>query len=138
MSNFGAAFFSLESTTILDPDGTLRLRSIPGELFAQFNPQPTPSLDEHDARALIAIAARFDTGPGPTPFTTFRLHFIEHRTIRQIAAAFGVSIGTVQNRLKAITTAIGLDSKALNAYSPYFAKIEDELSDPRAKHIRRE
>jgi hypothetical protein len=138
MSNFGAAFFSLESTTILDPDGTLRLRTIPGELFAQFNPQPIQSLDEHDSRAIIAIAAKFDTGPRPTPFTTFRLHFIDHRTIRQIAADFELSVGTIQNRLKAITTAIGLDSKALNAYFPYFAKIEAELSDSRAKHIRRE
>jgi Sigma-70, region 4 len=138
MSNFAAAFFSLESTTILDPDGTLRSRSIPGELFAQFNPQPTPSLDEHDARALIAIAAKLDTGPDPTRFTVFRLYYIERKTIAEIAAAFGVSLGTIHNRLKALTLATGLDAKALRAYYPYFAKIQDELSDSRAKHIRPE
>jgi hypothetical protein len=43
LDNFGAAFFALESHTILDPDGTLRPRTDPATMFAHMLPHLTDS-----------------------------------------------------------------------------------------------
>jgi predicted DNA-binding protein YlxM (UPF0122 family) len=138
MSNFGAAFFSLESTTILDPDGTLRLRSIPGELFAQFNPQPVASPNEDLARGVMAVVIKLDTGPPPNPTTVFRLYCIKQWSISQIAEELECANTTIHRRLEVIHKATGVHPLELRAYSPYLAKIEEQISDPRAKHISRQ
>jgi hypothetical protein len=69
--------------------------------------------------------------------TVFRLYCIRGRSISEVAGDLECSRTTVFRRLQAIRAATGVEPEALRRFSPHFAKIEAQISDPRAKHIYR-
>jgi hypothetical protein len=139
MSNFGAAFFSLESTTILDPDGTLRLRTIPGELFAQFNPQPTEPIGDNAAHQVYQFVKAMDSEPSVrlAPPSKVFLLFFEGLTIKEIARKCKCSTRLVLLRRKWLCEKLGRDIAEFRPYSAQFENIEQSLSDPQAREIYR-
>ena len=59
-SEVGAAFFALDSHVVLTEHGTLRSIRSPGELFAQFTPQPK-ELEVDVAARSFALVRKLDT-----------------------------------------------------------------------------
>ena len=55
-----AGFFALDSIVVLTEQATLRPAKPPGELFAQFNPQPNDTVPEDAARKVMAIVRKLD------------------------------------------------------------------------------
>jgi hypothetical protein len=67
LDNFGAAFFALESHTILDPDGTLRPRTDPATMFARFSAAvPAAPAFRPSANPVSSLPIRC---PAPSPFS---------------------------------------------------------------------
>jgi transposase len=68
-------------------------------------------------------------------FTVFRLYCIENLSLEQVRKKLQCSRGTITNRLRTIRQKTGTDPAALRAYSAQFTRIEQTLSDPRARRI---
>jgi len=128
-----AAFFALESHLILTPSGTLQPRAPPGELFARFTPQPKEP-DEDVARRAFALVQQFD----PETLAVFRLYCVDALSAAETAAKCHSSKSTVIRRLKLIHAKTGISPIHLRQLSPHIAKIEDQINDPRARHIYRQ
>jgi hypothetical protein len=134
-----AAFFPLETTVIIKPDGTLHPVKPPGELFAQFTPQPK-EIDQTVAQRAFALIQQLEVDSAtkpPTPLTVFRLYCIEEMSMERIALKCGCSIGTVANRLNLIRTRTRMEPQALRRISIHMSKMETDITDPRAERINR-
>ena len=123
-----AAFFPLDSTVLLTGDGRLCPAKSPGELFAQFTPQPK-ELDQDVARKVMGIVGTLDVGDPPTPLRVFRLYCIEGLNIAQVAEELAFSPATICRRLQTIRAATGAAPKNLRRLSPYLTGAEDQASD---------
>jgi hypothetical protein len=137
LANANAAFFPLETTVILTPNGTLQPTKPPGELFAKFIPQPK-ELDEDVARRAFALVKQFDSdGPKnpPSLLTVFRLYCIEELSAGQIAKKCECSKAAIVRRLILIRAKTGADPRALRRLSVHLDKIDQELSNPDARRI---
>lgn len=67
MDSHRAAFFPLETTVIIKPDGTLQPVRPPGELFAQFTPQPK-EIDQTVGERAVALIEKLESErPLPHP-----------------------------------------------------------------------
>ena len=135
----GAALFDLQSTLTFTPSGALVPLKTPGELFAQFTPQPKEIDLDATARAfaLIEQLEAQTNLPPPTTMTVFRLCCKEALTAAEAARRCECSKATILNRLALIRKRTGIDPARFRALSPHIAKIESQLSDPRARRIRR-
>jgi hypothetical protein len=125
LSGIGAAFFPLDSTVGLGNDGRLRPTRPPGELFAQFTPQPG-ALDQDVASRAMAIVNKLDVGAPPSPVTVFRLYCSEGLSIPQVARKLHVSNATICRRLQLIRARTGTDPKNLRRMSPGPTGIQDQ------------
>jgi hypothetical protein len=128
LSRVGAAFFPLDSTVMLADDGRLRPAKSPGELFAEFTPQPK-EVDQDVARKVMGIVSTLDVGDPPTPLRVFRLYCIEGLSIAQVAEELDFSPATICRRLRAIRAATGTDPKDLRRLSSHLTGGEDRASD---------
>ena len=140
LANVKAGFFALDSHVLLAEHGALRAAKTPGELFAQFNPEPSELQDQNVARQAFALLEKLDAecpARPPTPLTIFRLYCIEELSTTQICRRCHCSKSTVINRLKLIRAATGMEPDELRRVSAHFSKIEDDLRDSRAEHIHR-
>jgi hypothetical protein len=112
-----AAFFPLETTVHLADNGRLRAVNPPGELFAQFTPQPKQA-DQDVAAKAMAIVSTLDVGLPPSPVTVFRLYCGEGLSIPQVARQLRVSSATICRRLQLIRARTGTDPKNLRRLAP--------------------
>lgn len=137
LSRANAGFFPLDSTVLVTDHAAFRPARPPGELFAQFNPEP-----EADNRQLliaaVALVQRLEsiwTKALPTPLNVFhRGYVLQHSNVR-IAREFGCARATIGNRLRAIQALLGDKLTGLERYAPEFEKLLDLSSDPRARSI---
>ncbi len=140
LANVGAGFFALESTVLLSAQGSLRSVRAPGELFARFTPEPKDSVGEDVARQTLALARalnsaqRFRKAP---LYTVFLLYCAEELSADQIARRCGCARSVVFTRLKLLRQKLGRHPAELRQYSTHFERIEESLSDPRARNIYR-
>ena len=120
LTHVKAGFFVLDSIVLFTDHATLRPAKPPGELFAQFNPQPRESMPEDAARKAMAIIKKLDFGPPPTPFAVFRRYCLEGLTLSQIALELKCSPPTISRRLKDVRKATGKTPADLRALALYF------------------
>jgi len=133
------AFFALEATVLLAENGHLLPVIPPGELFAQFTPQPRET-DEEVARRAFALVRTLDSErpmKPPTLLTVFRLYCMEELSAAAIGHKFGCSKATVFSRLSAIRQRTGAEPEKLRRLCVWLDKNAEGASDPRAAHIRR-
>jgi hypothetical protein len=134
-----AAFFPLNSTVLLDGHGRLCSVKTPGELFAQFTPQPKDT-DEEVARRAFALVRTLDSErpmKPPTLLTVFRLYCMGEMSAAEIGRRFGCSKATVISRLNLIRQRTGADPENLRRLCVWLDKVTEDASDPRASRIRR-
>jgi hypothetical protein len=135
-----SAFFALERCASLTRASTLVPVTPPGELFSAFRPAETRTLDEDAARSAFELVRRLDVSERlkpPTLLTVFRLYCIEQLSAARIARLSGCAKSTVLERLKLLRRKTGADPARLRPLSPHLARVEDALSDSRAKHLHR-
>jgi hypothetical protein len=140
LANVGAGFFDLDSIVALTPEGTLRCLRPPGELFVRFNPQATEPLAEEAARQAFALVRALDaaTPARKAPlYTVFRLYCVEGLTIAQVARNCRCARSLIFLRLTALARKLGAHPRTLRQYSSHFERIEETLSDSRARRISR-
>lgn len=137
----GAGFFDLATHLRLTLRGTLQPSLAPGELFRRFQPQPGAMLAEDAARQAFALVRQLESDPGrtrrPSALTVFRLYCMDELSAEAVARRCGCAKATVLNRLERLRRLTGSEPRALRRLSPHLAKIEDELREPRARHIHR-
>ena len=134
-----AGFFDLESNFTLLPSGLLHARRRAGELFARWTREPT-SLEADTAQQAFAIVKALDAERPQREaslLTVFRLYCVQGLTAEATAQRCGCSKSTILNRLNQIEQRIGMSPASLRAYSGQFEAIDDSLTDPRARRIRR-
>ncbi|HEY3863141.1 MAG TPA: sigma factor-like helix-turn-helix DNA-binding protein [Verrucomicrobiae bacterium] len=88
----------------------------------------------------FAIVQKLDDGhrlKKATLMKVFRLYCIEGMSSRQIASQCGCSKTMVMKRLKFLEEKLGMPPAKLRAYSTQFERMEDELTDSRARRIDR-
>jgi hypothetical protein len=136
--NANAAFFPFETTVILTQNATLQPTKPPGELFAKFTAEE--KLPEDAALRAFAVLKSLDTNEAirkAPVFKVFRLYCMENLSVAQAAKKLKCSKATIINRLRVIGQKTGTDPENLRAFSAQFTSIEQSLSDPRARRIRR-
>jgi hypothetical protein len=140
LSRVRAAFFPLDSTVMLAEDGRLRPAKSPGELFAEFIPQPR-EVDEDVARRAFALVTTLDTErpmKPPALLTVFRLYCIAEMSAAQIAQKCRSSKTAVMSRLKLIEARTGVAPIDFRRISSHLAKIDESATDSRAGRIHRQ
>jgi len=91
-------------------------------------------MDEDLASRVFALVSKFDSDT----LTVFRLYCIQAMSAAQVARELRCSRVTIWRRLQAIRAKTGIDPADLRKISPHIAKIENEFSDSRARHIHRQ
>ena len=127
----GAACFGLDSTVRLTPQGTLLATKPPGELFAQFRPEPQEAVAEETARQVWALARRLDAGSGQRkapPLRVFLLYCKDGLSAGDIAQRCHCGKGLVFIRLRWLRAKLGCNLEDLRQYSEHFQKMEESLS----------
>jgi hypothetical protein len=100
----------------------------------------TDGMTESVARQAFGLVRKLDEEEGarkPSLLTVLRLYCVDNLSVRQIARKSGCSIGTVMNRLQTLAQKIGVRPETLRAYSAQFERMEEELSESRAREIYR-
>jgi len=141
LANHGAELFALDATVIPTPQGTLLPVRSPGELFANFLPDPKDSVGEDVARQTLALAKALDAEhrfrKAPL-YTVFLLYCSEGLMVKQIAKRCDdCHRSLIFSRLKLFHKKLGRHPAELRQYSAHFESIEQSLSDPRARNIYR-
>jgi hypothetical protein len=137
LSGCKAACFTLEPILRLTDRGTFQPLVTPGEVFAEFTPQPKET-EQNVAQRAFALVRQLDSGElrkAPSALTVFRLYCIEALSAQRIAQRFGWSRTTVLRRLELIRAKTGVDPDSLRTLSPHLSRLEADLSDSRARHI---
>jgi hypothetical protein len=139
LANAKAAFFALDTTVILAEDGTIHSIKAPGDLFAQFIPKPGQFPGESTAFETLALARALNAQHPyrKAPLITVFLLRAEGRTVEQIATACDCVRSVVFTRLKFLRQKLGRDPLDFLQYSPQFERIEESLSDPKARKTYR-
>jgi hypothetical protein len=136
----GAELFPLDATVTLTAHGTLLPVKLPGELFANFRPDPKDSVSEETARQLLALVKRFDEEhrfrKAPL-YLVFLMYCSEGLTVKEIARDCECGRTLVFRRLRLLKKLLGRHPAELRQYFAHFARIEASLSDPRARKIYR-
>jgi len=140
LASGGAAFLPLDQIVRLEKNGTLRALKLPGELFANFAPQPKDELEEKNARRAFglvqALESELSLRKAPI-LTVFRLYCVENLSIAGIARKCGCSLPIIYDRIKVIRDRLGCDPASLRQYSAHFEAIERSLSHSEARSIYR-
>ncbi len=141
LASVRAGFFDLATYARFAQHGTVQPTRPPGEMFSAFTPQPREPIEGDVARRAFALVQQLDSGNAirpPSTLAVFRLYCLEDQSIGRIARKYHCSTATVFRRLRAICARTGLQPTNLRRLSPHIARIEDQLSDSRARRIHRE
>ena len=136
-----ADFFGLDAHVRLGVGGRLQAVRTPGELFAQFTPEPREPLEEQSARQAFALVRALDaTQPvrKASLYTVFRLYCVEGLTVEQVARKCRCARSLVFVRLGALRRKLGTEPGRLRQYSGHFERIEESLTDSRARRVYRQ
>jgi hypothetical protein len=109
-------------------------------LFAAFLPGPTGAASDEVARRLFAVVEELEAEGKwrKAPVTkVFHLYCVKGLSRAEVAKGCGCVPGLVTLRLKLIEKKLGRKPVELRQLSPQFERIEDSLSDSRAKSIHR-
>ncbi len=135
-----SGFFDLESQLTVLPSGLLQARASGSELFSPFLPSAMEPASDDEARRLFALLKSLDeeTNVRKAPVVqVFRLYCLEGLSRRKVANRCGCAESLVTLRLRAIEKHLGRKPTELRTLSAQFERIEDSLTDPRARHIHR-
>jgi len=135
-----ALFVSLGQHLRLTSHGTLQSIQAPGKLFAQFQPAAVESPGPDVARGALALLQQLELeSPSrpPSVLTVFRLYCLEEFSAAQIARRCHCSKTVVIDRLNRIRSRTRQNPRDLRRCSDHFQRMEEDLTDPRAKHIHR-
>ncbi len=133
-----AAFFPLETTVTMTDHGTLHPTKTPGVIFARFTPEAKEPIDEDTARRAVALINQFDRKiRPPSLITVFRMYCMDELSAEAIARKKECSKAAVVRRLKMIRKITGTAPANLRRLSAHLQKLEDAVSDPRARRIYR-
>jgi len=136
LASVGAAFFPLDSNVIITEEGTLKCRTAPGQLFAQFNPQPVD--DEQMLRNAIALVKAADSEQDArrvSLYMVMRLYCFDSLNPGHVARKCGCARSTIYERLAELHQKLGRDPAEFRQYASQFESIKNSLTDPRAKSI---
>jgi len=139
LTRVDAAFFALDAYVVLMPAGNLQSNKPPGELFAQFQPEPKAAADGDLARSAFALLQQLDSespSKPPSVLTVFRLYCVDNLTASQVARKCACSKTTVVDRLNLIRAKTGMPPERLRAYSAHLNHMQDDLRDSRARRIK--
>jgi len=135
-----AGFYDLDSLLALEADGRLRsLRHAP-ELFSAHLPEREEPATDDEARQLFALLKELDAANTvrKAPVSqVFRLYCLEGLSRAEVAKRCGCVESLVTLRLHEIERKLGRKPAALRELSPEFERIEESLSEPRARRIHR-
>ena len=135
-----AGFFDLVSLLALEADGRLRPLRNAAALFTPFMPKSEEPASDHEARQLFALLKQLDAGQAvrKAPVSqVFRLYCLEGLSRAEVAKRCGCVESLVTLRLQEIERKLGRKPAELRDLSPEFERIEESLSDPRARRIHR-
>ena len=88
------------------------------------------------ARVLLGCEAEANNREAPLK-QVFDLYCMAGFSAQQVAVKLRCSKGTVMNRLATLKERSGISADKLRAYQPFFEKVEQSLTEPRAKSVRR-
>lgn len=141
LASVGARFFDLESQLDLMPSGRLAARKKAAQLFAPLLPEESQEISDDELRkiyGLVLLTAKDQKGSREGPIKdVFDLYCLKALSPEEVAVKLGCSKTTVMNRLANLKKLAGVPAKDLRAYKPSFEQIEKELTDPRARRLRR-
>jgi len=116
------------------------------EAMAKMCPAPAPDKEEDEklpadvARQAFALVEKLDMEQGirkAPVLTVFRLYCIKGMSAEQAARECRCSKATIINRLDMILRKTGVHPDKLRAYSAHFERVEEKVSDSRAREIYR-
>ena len=135
-----AGFFDLETHLVLLPTGKLHSKVRPGELFQSFAPDAQEPADETVFAKIFGLIEKMDADEqlkAPSVMKVFRLYCGRGLGAQGVADKCGCAKATVLKRLDRIRLVTGRDPQELRAYSPFFKKVDDAVTDSRAEYIHR-
>ncbi len=134
-------FFDLESNLTVMPSGLLVAAKSAGEMFAALLPERSEELSEDELRRIYArvlLTAKDEKGAREAPIKdVFDLYCLKAFSAGEVAVRLDCSKATVMNRLATLKGLAGVAAIELRAYGPFFERVERELTDPRARRVRR-
>ncbi len=136
-----AACFGLDAHVRLGAGGRLQAVRAPGELFARFTPEPREALEEGAARQAFALVRALDAAQSlrkASLYMVFRLYCVEGLTVEQVARRCRCARSLVFVRLGELKRKLGTEPRRLRQYSGHFERIEESLSEPRARRVYRQ
>jgi hypothetical protein len=136
-----ARFFDLESNLTVMPSGLLVAGKSAGEMFAALLPEQSEELGEDELRRIYArvlLTAKDEKGAREAPIKdVFDLYCLKAFSAGEVAVKLDCSKATVMNRLATLKGLAGVPAIELRAYKPFFERVESDLTDPRARRVRR-
>ncbi len=140
LAHAGAAYFPLEHTVIVSTNGNLHAAKTPGDLFIKFNPDPESENNEDMPRQVFGVVKALECEQPckwPTVFAVFSMYCKEELSAGQFARKCHCSNATIISRLKLLRLRLGCHPARLRRYSAHFERMEESLSDPRARRLYR-
>jgi hypothetical protein len=134
-----AGFFDLEAHVRIAQSGGLQSNKSGGELFSPFLRSMNEPASDDEARRLFALLKQLDEGKvvkAPV-IQVFRLYCVEGLSRSKVAGKCGCAASLVTLRLKEIEKKLGRKAVQLRELSSHFEKIEESLTDDRARKVRR-
>lgn len=136
-----AEFFDLESNLTLMPSGLLVARKRGVELFAGLLPESRRELSDEELRRIygqVLLTSRDAGSAREAPLkAVFDFYCVKAFSAREVSVKLDCSKATVMNRLGTLREIAGVPAKELRAYKPFFEQIEKDLTEPRARRLRR-
>ena len=134
-----AGFFALDNILQVGANGLYAPKSA-GELFSNYLPDSGHAVEEDVARQLFALVEQLEseTSWRKAPILqVFRLYCRENLTRDEVAKECGCVPSLISLRLKQIEERLGRKRSELRQFSSHFEKMEDSMSDSRARKIDR-
>jgi len=132
--------FDMESLVLLLPSGAVQAKQNPMEVFAAFLPGSSGPAPEDVARQVFATLEKLDSQGDwrkAAPSKVLRLYYGKGLSRREVAKRCGCVAGLITLRLQQIEGALKMTRAELLGLSSHLQRIEDSLSDSRARSIYR-
>jgi hypothetical protein len=140
LKGVGAQLFTLADTVFVMPSGKLQATREPNQIFAAFLPGFTAPAPEQVAREVFAALEKLDSQGNwrkAPPSKVLRLYYGQGLSRNDVAKRCGCVPGLISARLELIERTLKMDRSALRGLSSHLQKIEESLSDSRARRIDR-